>query len=347
MAGAPVLLGTFHDFPQADDSFEQAVQVGLDDAIAGDRLDRPVELVTRSVAGLPGGTAHAVEEGFRELVSTGVLGVIGPSISDNCLIVRDLAAAAGVPCINCSGGEMTRGPFMFHYQVGSLEEEPLVLARHLADSGARTIGVVHDHSPVGRGYAAWLEEGCTGLGLEITGRVPVSPLAEDVTPALERLRAGGPDAVVYLGLGVAARPVALGLQAIGWDVTVVANSALMFGYARPHWRAGWEGWVYVDTVADDNAARARLRERSKRSAAGPLGVAAYDMGRLMGEALVRAAHLTRDGVRDALERVKRLPAASGHDGTIMGFGQWDHAALKGEFLVLRAWRDGRSVQVGS
>jgi hypothetical protein len=29
----------------------------------------------------------------------------------------------------------------------------------------------------------------------------------------------------------------------------------------------------------------------------------------------------------------------------MGFGTYDHAALKGHYLVLREWRDGRSVQV--
>ena len=32
-------------------------------------------------------------------------------------------------------------------------------------------------------------------------------------------------------------------------------------------------------------------------------------------------------------------------GTLMGFGVWDHAALKGHYLVLRTWRDGQSVQV--
>jgi hypothetical protein len=29
----------------------------------------------------------------------------------------------------------------------------------------------------------------------------------------------------------------------------------------------------------------------------------------------------------------------------MGFGVMDHAALKGNYLVLRAWRHGHSVQV--
>ena len=87
--------------------------------------------------------------------------------------------------------------------------------------------------------------------------------------------------------------------------------------------------------------------RPKSAAGGPIGLAAYDIGRLLGEAVVRAAHLTRDGLRDGLERVKGLPAASGVDGTTMGFGNWDHAALKGGFLVLRQWRGGRSVQVGA
>jgi hypothetical protein len=50
-------------------------------------------------------------------------------------------------------------------------------------------------------------------------------------------------------------------------------------------------------------------------------------------------------MRDALERVKLLPATCGHDGTTMGFGCWDHGALKGRYLVLREWRDGRSVPV--
>ena len=139
--------------------------------------------------------------------------------------------------------------------------------------------------------------------------------------------------------------MALGVAAEAWTVPVVANSALMFGYGRREWRAGWDGWVYVDNVSDGNASRAALRERSPRSAAGPIGVAGYDMGRLIAEAVARAAHLTRQGIKDGLERVKQLPASSGMDGTTMGFGHYDHAALKGRYLVLRQWVDGRTVQV--
>jgi len=207
------------------------------------------------------------------------------------------------------------------------------------------MAVAHDNSPVGRRYAEFFAEACGGLGIDITGAAAVSPLAEDVSPAVARLRSGAPEGLVYLGMGVAARAVALAVESEKWDVPVVANSALMFGYARRDWRAGWEGWVYVDTVSDDNRTRAALRQRSPRSAAGPIGVAGYDMGRLVAESVARAAHLTRTGIKEALERVKQLPASSGMDGTTMGFGHYDHGALKGRYLVLRKWQDGKSVQV--
>ena len=214
--------------------------------------------------------------------------IIGPSISDNGLIVRPLADDRGIPCINYTGGEHTRGEFMFHYQIGSLEEEPPLLARRLAERGLRSAAVIHDHSPVGRRYAESFEDARALHDLDTTGVAAISPLAEDVKAVVARLRETGPDALVYLGLGVASRAVAVALADLGWSVPVVANSSLMFGYARPDWRDGWAGWEYLDGVADDNTMRLRLREKSKRAAAGPIGCAAYDMGRLTGEAIARA-----------------------------------------------------------
>ena len=91
--------------------------------------------------------------------------------------------------------------------------------------------------------------------------------------------------------------------------------------------------------------RAALAEMFPHAAGGPIGCAAFDMGRLLGEAIASSEHLTRAGIADGLRRVKQLPASSGYEGTLMGFGVWDHAALKGHYLVLRTWRDGHSVQV--
>jgi branched-chain amino acid transport system substrate-binding protein len=343
---AAVRLGVLYDFPQHDKgaAFEEALRLGL--AASGGRRDRDVEIVAAHAEGLPGGTADAVEAAFAALVGDAVLAVVGPSISDNGLFVSGLADEAGVPAINYTGGEGTRSEWMFHYQVGSLEEEPLVLAAHLAGRGLKTSALVFDESPVGRRYAEWFDVGAAQHGVVVVGRAALAPMAEDATAQIAMLQGARPDALVYLGLGVGARAVAVALEAAAWDLPVAANSALMFGYARKDWRAGWQGWVYLDTVSDGNVARQRLAEASPRSAAGPVGVAAYDIGRMLGEAIAAAPHLTRAGIRDGLERVKAMPAASGLDGTRMGFGHWDHAALKGHFLVPRTWRDGRSVELG-
>jgi ABC-type branched-subunit amino acid transport system substrate-binding protein len=342
MSAAPIKLGLLYDFPQGDggDSFAHAVQLGLDTV----ELDRPVEFVREQAAGLPSGTAFDVEQKFAALERQGVLAIVGPSISDNGIVVRDLADAAGLSCINYTGGAITRSEFMFHYQVGSLEEEPAVLAEHLASRGITRVAVVHDRSPVGSQYAHWFELARATVGIEVTANAVINPLATEATDLVARLEASKPDGLVYLGLGVAARTVSLAVQALEWKLPVVANSALMFGYAQRDWRTAWDGWVYVDTVSDDNPQRAALRELSRATAAGPVGVAGYDIGRLLGEGIARSSHLTRAGLLEGLERVKRMPATSGRAGTTMGFGQWDHAALKGEFLVLRQWLGGKNVE---
>jgi ABC-type branched-subunit amino acid transport system substrate-binding protein len=348
MAGAtPIRLGTFYDFPQGDGgaAFEEALRLGLDEIAASGRLDREIEFVSRASSGLPGGSEWDVQTKFAELLAEGPLLIFGPSISDNALIAAPMADEARVPCINYTGGQRTRSEWMFHYQVGSLEEEPVVLAQRMVDRGFRRAAVIFDQSPVGRGYAEGFELSRARLGLEVSGTVPISSLAENAVDVLTRLREGSPDVLVYFGLGVSSRAVSLALAELGWNVPVIANSALMFGYARPDWRDGYAGWEYLDTIADDNVMRRALSERSARAAAGPIGCAAYDMGKLVGEALARCQHLTRAGIADALRQVKQLPASSGYEGTLMGFGVYDHAALKGHYLVLREWKDGKSVQV--
>ena len=348
MAGVtPVRIGVLNDFPAADGgkATETALHLGFDEVRAAGRLDRDVELLSCDVAGLPMGSEHEVTVGFRSLVDAGCLLVIGPAISDNGLIVRPLGDAVGLATINYTGGEQTRSDWAFQYQVGSLEEEPAVLAARLAARGLRRPAVVHDRSPVGRRYADCFDDAAGVLGLEIVGRSTISPVADDVTDALARLRPAEPDSLVYLGLGITSGPVAVGLAALAWDVPVVANSALMFGYVRPEWRDGWRGWEYLDAIADDNETRRHLAALDAPSAAGPVGCALFDMGRLVGEALARTDHLTRSGIRDALERIKLLPATCGVEGTTMGFGHYDHGALNGQYLVLREWRDGTTVQV--
>ncbi|HEX5616357.1 MAG TPA: ABC transporter substrate-binding protein [Acidimicrobiia bacterium] len=342
---APLVLGVLYDFPQGDGGalFEAALHEGLSETAA--RRTRPVTLRSLEVHGLPAGSAGEVEAGLRHLADDGVCAVVGPSISDNAIVAAPVADALGLACINYSGGERTRSEWMFHYQVGSLEEEPLLLAERMVERGLERAAVVFDDSVVGRRYEECFRHACARHACTLVESRSVTSLATEVTSELDALRAHAPDVLVYLGLGVSARAVAVGLVEVAWSVPVLANSALMFGYARRDWRLGFAGWEYIDTVADDNSVRDAFARRLPRAASGPIGCAAYDIGRLLGEALVRAPDGERRAVHDALEAVKGLPAASGHDGTVVGFGAWDRGALHGRFLVLREWHDGHSRQV--
>ena len=71
---------------------------------------------------------------------------------------------------------------------------------------------------------------------------------------------------------------------------------------------------------------------------------ALDVGRLMGEGLARADNLDPEGLLHGLNRVKCLRSAAGKEGTVMGFGHQDRGALKGDYLVLRQYKGGGSVE---
>src|SRR4051812_35501609 len=104
MAGSLVRIGVLHDFPTPDGgvAFERTLRRGMQPVVDGHRIDDEVEVIHATGLGLPlpGGSARAVTSAFAELVDAGVVAIIGPAISDNALVVRPLADAAGIPTLN-------------------------------------------------------------------------------------------------------------------------------------------------------------------------------------------------------------------------------------------------------
>lgn len=347
MSTAPLVIGVLLDHGGPESPMLGEVRRVVEEAIAKGRLDRPVAFVTEATQGLPRGTAAAVDAAFWRLVDQDVLAILGPSITDNGLVVTELADAAAVPCCNWTGSDRTRSQWMFHYQIGSLEEEPFLIADHCRAQGLATVVVVQDRSPIGNRYGAFFEQAAERRGLGIVARTLISPVAEDLRQVVADLRARPADGLVYLGLGLSGGALGRAMAEAGWRPPVTTNSALMFGWADPALRGLWEGWTYVDAWSERNPRlQALLAVDPARQQQSPMMYAAGDdLGRLLVEALVGAEQLTPAGVKEALERVKCLPASLGGPGTTMSFGHWDRAALKGEFLVLRRWQDGRSVEV--
>lgn len=314
---------------------------------AAGRLDAEVEFVKSYGLGLPAGTAEAVERAYMELVNQDVVMIAGPAIGDNALIATPMVEREKVPTINWAGAERARGEWMFHLQVGSHEDESLVMARHLKALGADRVAVVYDQSPIGTRHLKYLEDEGRIIGLEVVAMEAISPLCEDASAEVAKVLAANPNGFVYLGLGLSAPAVARPLAATSWQGPRIMNTAGLRGYHGEFAKA-IDGWIYVDMHSDGNTTlSAVMAELGLAKEQAVWAAVRHDFGRLVAEGLARATELTREGVKTGLEQVKWLPAAEGMEGTTLGFGIQDRGALHGRYLVLRQWLGGRTVEVGS
>jgi len=347
MTTAPLRVGILNDMaagPPGPVNIERWLRHAADELIENGRLDREVEFVHGWGLGLPSGTAAAVEHAFADLAAQDVLLIVGPAIGDNALVATPCAEKHGIPTINWAGTERARSNYMFHLQVGSHEDESILLAQHLHAQGAERVGIIHDRSPIGRRHLHFLQMEAEIIGLRICATATVSPLAEDAATETGEILDARPDAFIYLGLGIAAPAVAHALSTAGFSGPRAMNTAGIRGYS-PDFAKLIDGWTYVDMHADANTTLGAVRRKLDIPAHGALAAAkGYDLGRLIAEGLARAPERTRDGVREGLEQIKYLPAAEGHEGTLLGFGHYDRVSLHGRYLVLRQWRDGETIE---
>ena len=349
MAGK-IRVGILNDMANGPEEYDGDITEWLEREVAKvqatGRLDAEVEFVHAYGLGLPAGTAQAVERAFMELVRQDVVMIAGPAIGDNALIATPLVEREKVPTINWAGAERGRGEWMFHLQVGSHEDESLVVARHMRKIGCTKLGVVYDQSPIGTRPLKYLEDECAIIGLEIGACTDIAPLAEDGAAQVAKVLECAPDGFVYFGLGFSAPPVAKALAATGWQGPRIMNTAGLRGYQSDFAKA-IDGWTYIDMQSDGNRTLAALKqELGIVTEQAVFAAVRYDFGRLVAEGLARAKEFTREGVRTGLEQVKWLPAAEGEEGTTLGFGIQDRGALHGRYLVVRQWRDGKTVEVG-
>ena len=131
----PIKLGILMDWVVPDDHPQERVddwflplELVFGEGLKQGVIDRPVELVVRRCWGLPKGSVKAVVDAYAELVEDGCLAVFGPSISDNCIPMREaIEGRFHVPAISCSGSDEWLGEWTFALPQGSMTDEPILL----------------------------------------------------------------------------------------------------------------------------------------------------------------------------------------------------------------------------
>ncbi|HSQ28996.1 MAG TPA: ABC transporter substrate-binding protein [Gemmatimonadaceae bacterium] len=344
----PIKLGYLFDFRlpeyypremRADmtQTFELVFNEGLKQKL----IDRRVEIVFREVEGLPKGTVKAVIDAYGELVDEGCLAIFGPSITDNAVPTREaIEQRFHVPAVSVTGSEDWLGEWTFAFPMGSLTDEPIFWVDLLAKGGHTEVGVLVEQSLVGESYCKSFASACRDAGIRIVAEERIAQTAQDVAEAIRKVHEAKPTALVHCGFGFGILHVNSALEAIGWDPPRFTSTAFENAWINPVLWNAFLGWTGVDQYDEGNLVGQSFLDQYEaaygRRPQYCLPVVNRDIATALLRAFADARPLSPRGVRDALERVKMLPAASGAPGTRICFGKWIHRAWMGAgYLVAR------------
>lgn len=341
---APLKVGLLNDYPTKGDTDNDtiaALQLVIDEALAAGLLDRPVELVQRNVVGLPNGTYKAVESAFDELVAEGCLAIFGPWVSDNVVPLRaHVDRTAKTPIVTLSGSEGALGEWCFALNNGSMAEEPVMLAAVMLGDGRSRIAIAYENSLIGKEYLASAEKAYTAAGLTVVTTVAIPQVEADKAKAVAALRATEPDAVVHVGFGHGLWGFSDALAAAGWDPPRYTTTAFEMAHINAEWMHHVRGWVGLDSYDERNTTGQDFLDRfaakyGRRPGHSMPGLA-HDAATVIVRGIAAARPLTGEGVRDGIEQVKLIPAASGAPGTFLRFGRYIRQGWLGsDYLVAR------------
>ncbi len=318
-----------------------ALRLRFDEALEEGLIDRPVELVLRECEGLPRGDVQTVIDAYQELVDARCVVIYGPLISDNAAVLTDyINGVAKVPTITMCGTDDWLGEWTFNLSNGSLPDEPHVIANIIAQAKHRRVGLIVERSLIGQEYLKFFHKASEAEGLIVVGVEYVPQTVSDVTKQISALRESKPDALLHLGFGYGAMGVNSALDKLNWHPPKYTVSSWEDGFNHKHIMEAFYGFTGLEQFDEENSVATkwldRFEKRYKRRPEYFMTIYGHDMANTIAHALADAHPLSPKGVKEALERVKMLPAACGMDGTRISFGKWTRRGWMGAgYMIAR------------
>jgi branched-chain amino acid transport system substrate-binding protein len=352
----PIKLGYLFDFrlpPEYPDDMRDDLtrpfELVFADGLRHGVIDRPVRIVFREVEGLPKGSVKAVIDAYGELVDEGCLAVFGPSITDNAVPAREaIERRFQVPAICVSGSDDWLGEWTFALPQGSMTDEPVFWAHLLAKGGHTDVGALIEGSLVGDTYIGNFRRACREEGIRIVAEETIPQTAQDVGDAVRRLHDAKASAIVHCGFGFGVLQVTPALEVLGWDPPRFMGTAFQNAWINPALWKAFQGWTGIDQYDEANPVGQRFLDQYEAACGRRpqycIPVMNHDIATVLLHAFADARPLSPRGVKEALERVKMIPAAAGSPGTRLSFGKWTRRGWMGAgYLVARRLDpDGRT-----
>ncbi len=301
----------------------------------------------REVEGLPKGTVKAVIDAYGELVDEGCLPIFGPAITDNCVPIREaIEERFHVPAMSMTGTDDWLGEWTFSLPQGSLTDEPIFWADLMAKAGhcdgrrpGRAVAGGRDLHPQPSAPPA----PAAGSASSPRSRSPRPPRTS--ASQVRELHDAKPDAIVHCGFGFGVVRITPALTELGWDPPRYMGTAFQNAWVNPTMWNAILGWTGIDQYDEENQVGQAFLDRYEaaygRRPQYCVPVMNRDFATVLLHAFADAHPLTPKGVKEALERVKMIPAAGGAPGTYLSFGRWTRRGWMGAgYLVARTPRSG-------
>jgi branched-chain amino acid transport system substrate-binding protein len=334
--------------PEVAADRRRTCEIVFSDAYASGLIQRPVRLIHREVAGLPQGSVKSVLDAFGDLVGEGCVAVVGPHHPDNVLPVREAVEERfHIPVISAAPTEDWLGEWTFSFPHGSVTDEPVFVVDLLVAQGFTEIGVFKERNDVAGAYLTSLQGECRRRGIQI---VAVAETDDDDEASADAaagcLRDANAAAIVYLGRGAGITAINSALTLMDWNPPRFTTIAFRNPWNNLAMGCAFAGWVAIDQYDEANRVGQEFLDRFAADHGGRrpenrVTVVFRDIATTLAYALADAAKankLSPRGLRDSLEQVKMLPAATGGPGTRVSLGRWSHRAWMGpEFLVARCF----------
>jgi ABC-type branched-subunit amino acid transport system substrate-binding protein len=222
-----------------------------------------------------------------------------------------------------------------------MTDEPIFLTDLVVKRGLTEIGVLVEQNLIGESYLQNLRSACARKGVRIVAEAPIAQTAQDINQAVSTLYEAKAQAIVHLGFGFGIVFINPALEAVGWDPPRFTTTAFQNAWVNPIMWNAFLGWIGVDQYDENNPIGQAWLDRYAKKYDGSrpeycVSVVNHDVAATMVRAFTDAHPLSPRGVKEALERVKMMPAASGAPGTRVSLGKWTRRAWMGSgYLVAR------------